>query len=317
MFHRKPDISQKMTVVIITRNRVKELATTLEHIYEMPVKVTVIVVDNHSTDGTLQMVRAQFPQAQLIPLNQNQGALARNIGAERAQTPYIAFCDDDSWWVGDSLVKAVKYFEHYPKVGAITGRILVKKEGKLDPTSAIQSISPLTPRVPMPGPAITTFLGCALIVRRKAYLQAGGYSNLLYFSGEEELLGWDIARKGWGLTYCDDIIGRHFPSKIRDLNRTFRLGSRNKVIRAWLRRPLKQAIKKTFEPEIQSRGIAASLTGWLWGIASIPKILPYRQVVPAWLEEQIEQLEEQNETLAARAAIKQRQHGATQTAAAN
>lgn len=314
MFRHKPDISKQMSVVIITRNRVKELANTLDHLFQMPVTVPVIVVDNNSTDGTLQMIRAQFPQVQLLPLKTNQGALARNVGAAAANTPYIAFCDDDSWWEGDSLVRAIKYFQKYPKVGVITGRILVKKQRKLDPTSAIQSISPLTPRIPMPGPVILSFLGCALIVRKKAYMQAGGYSKLLYFSGEEELLAYDIAASGWGMTYCDDIVGCHFPSKTRDLPRRYRLGSRNKVLRAWLRRPLSQAIKKTLQPEIHSGGELYCLIGWLQGIMQIPRMLKQRQVVPDWLEAQILELEAQNEELAQKAILKQRQHLAAQAA---
>ena len=314
MFNRKPDISDKMTVVMITRNRQQDLFRTLTNLQKLAYKVPIIVVDNNSADGTAQMVRTEFPDVRLVPLKRNQGALGRNVGAKLAATPYIAFCDDDSWWEGDALLKAIEYFEQYPKVGVITGRILVGDSRKLDPTSAVQSISPLEPTVEMPGVPVLGFLGCALIVRRETYFQAGGYSKHLYFSGEEELLAYDILSRGWGMTYCDDIVARHFPSTSRDLGSRFHLGARNKVLRAWLRRPLKQAIAKTLQPELDKRNWMAGLAGWMEGIATIPAIFAHRKVVPTWLEEQILQLEAQNEQLTQLADVKQRRHAAMMAA---
>jgi hypothetical protein len=47
------------------------------------------VVDNGSDDDTATMVRMRFPGAHLISMPHNVGALARNVGAAAAATPYI------------------------------------------------------------------------------------------------------------------------------------------------------------------------------------------------------------------------------------
>jgi GT2 family glycosyltransferase len=306
MFTRQRNLAKHISIVIITRNRSRDLAHTLQQLRSQPVTVPVIVVDNHSTDDTLRVLAEQFPEVKVIPLAENKGALGRNIGVEYAQTPFIAFCDDDSWWEADAYAKALKYFKDYPKVGLIAGRILVKDQKKLDPTSALQSISPLEPTVDMPGPAILGFLGCGVIVRKKAFQQVGGYNDQIYFSGEEELLGIDLAAAGWGLTYCDDIVGYHYPSTIRDMASRYRMGARNVVQAAWLRRPTASALTRTLFMAREGLGNKDKAMGLIQGLTRLPTLLANRQPIPDWLEEQIETLEQQNEAMAAAAEARHR-----------
>ena len=305
MLKGKKDLSNKISVVIITHNRVSTLLETLQNLRSLPEKFPIFVVDNNSTDNTVGSVKTLFPEVNIIALPKNMVALGRNIGVQHAVTPYIAFCDDDSWWDPGSLTKAVEYFEQYPNVGVLAGKILVGKQGRLDHISALQSISPLPARVDMPGPAILGFLGCQLIIRKEAYLQAGGYSEVFYFSGEEELLGWDIVANGWGMTYCHDIVGRHYPSVERSLAMRYRLGSRNTIMRAWMRRPIRQAIKKIFEVQAHSSSGIYDVIGALQGVLSIPKALKHRRVLPSWVEEQIVMLERQQRLLVAESKQKQ------------
>ena len=301
------NLTKQMSVVMITRNRINALRQTLSMLSSLNEKFNIIVVDNASTDNTSALIKQEFPEVKVIPLAKNMGALGRNIGVEAATTPYIAFSDDDSWWEDGALTKAIKYFEEYPKLGVIAGTVLVNQQRKLDPTSALQSVSPLESRENIPGKPVLGFLGCAIIVRTGIFKQVGGYSPHMYFGGEEEMLAWDVAASGWGISYCEDIIAYHYPSSSRDLAFRVRLSTRNKILRAWLRRPISLAIKKTLIPALDSREPSASLLGWLQAVASIPGMIAHRKEVPGWLEAQIVELENQNQQLAARAAQKQKQ----------
>ena len=89
------------------------------------------------------------------------------------------------------------------------------------------------------------FLGCAAVARRQAYLAAGGYSRLLFIGGEEELLAYDLAAIGWAISFRDDVIVHHWPSPARDARRRRSQEIRNRVLVAWLRRPLPRAIGDT------------------------------------------------------------------------
>ncbi len=84
------------TVVIATRNRADELAGTLRELSAMDSPPPVIVLDNGSADHTAE-VAASFDQVRVIRSPRNHGAAARNQGVIAAQTPYVAFSDDDSW----------------------------------------------------------------------------------------------------------------------------------------------------------------------------------------------------------------------------
>jgi len=80
-----------VSVVVASRNRRADLLATLPR-HEAP----VILVDNGSTDGTVDAVRSALPEVQVIPLRRNLGAFARTIGVLAATTAYVAFADDDS-----------------------------------------------------------------------------------------------------------------------------------------------------------------------------------------------------------------------------
>ena len=43
-------------------------------------------------------------------------------------------------------------------------------------------------------------------MRRDAFLSVGGFDPVLFFMGEEDVVAYDLARRGWGLAYCGDVI---------------------------------------------------------------------------------------------------------------
>ncbi|HEV8219223.1 MAG TPA: glycosyltransferase family 2 protein, partial [Streptosporangiaceae bacterium] len=59
------------------------------------------------------------------------------------------------------------------------------------------------------------FLACACVVRKEAFLRAGGFSQLLFFIGEERLLSYDLAAAGWARRYLPDVVAVHEPSATR------------------------------------------------------------------------------------------------------
>jgi GT2 family glycosyltransferase len=273
-------------VVIATRNRVTELCRTLRRLAELPERPPIIVVDNASSDGTPAAVRRQYPAAQVISLERNLGACARNVGVAWAGTRYVAFSDDDSWWEPGSLRQAVTVLDGHPELGLVAARILVGAAGKPDPVNALMAQSPL-PRGNLPGPRVLGFLGCAAVLRRAAFLAVGGFSDLLLFEAEERLLALDLAAAGWPAAYLDDVIARHWPSAVRDTAARARLRQRNEVLIAWLRRPVSVAAAATAGLALRV-GRDPHAGGALTDLVrALPRALGQRRVLPPAVEAQV------------------------------
>ena len=70
-------------VVVLTHNRILDLAATLAHMCALPERPRLVVVDNASTDGTAELVHSRFPDVDLVRLDVNAGAAGRNAGVGR------------------------------------------------------------------------------------------------------------------------------------------------------------------------------------------------------------------------------------------
>lgn len=283
-------LTATVTAVIATRNRRPELCATLERLSALPERPGIIVVDNGSRDGTALAVRRAFPGVELITLRRNLGASARNAGVRRAGTPYVAFSDDDSWWEPGALSTAVAVLEASPRTAVVAAATLVGPDARPDPLNAVMAASPLA-QGSLPGPRLLGFLGCAAVARRQAYLAAGGYSRLLFIGGEEELLAYDLAAKGWPVSYRADVVAHHWPSAVRDAGRRRKQEIRNRVVVAWLRRPLSRAAGDTIRlaraagrDPVAGRALAET-------VLKLPAALLLRQRLPAQVEADIRLLE--------------------------
>lgn len=231
-----------LTIVVLTYNRATELLRTLERLCALPERAPVIVVDNASSDGTPERVAAAFPEVRLVRLARNVGAAGRNAGVAQARTPYVAFSDDDAWWMPGSLARAVEVLERHPRLAAVSARVLVGGEGRVDPASEEMASSPL-PSSGLPGPRLLGFLAGACVFRRSAFLEAGGYERRLFLGAEEKLLAYDLAARGWAIAYLGALTACHYPSLSRERARRAAVLARNELWIAWLRRSLPREIE--------------------------------------------------------------------------
>ncbi|MBY8852153.1 glycosyltransferase, partial [Saccharothrix sp. MB29] len=150
---------------------------------------------DHRRAGAKDPIR-DFPRVRVLALGHNVGASARNRGVRAADTPYVAFCDDDSWWAPGALDRAEELFREHPALGLVAARVVVEPEGREDPVCAEMASSPLGRGGDLPGPRVLGFICCASIVRREAFLRVGGFNPVLFFPGEERLFSWDMAAAG-------------------------------------------------------------------------------------------------------------------------
>ena len=126
---------QSLSIVIITRNTkdlLQGLLTSIER--DSPLKPflkKVIVIDNHSTDGTDSMVHKEFPWVFLVRNDRNRGfAAAANMGISPSEGEYILFLNSDTLLIEGEVAAMVQFMEENSEVG-ICGPQLVYEDMNL------------------------------------------------------------------------------------------------------------------------------------------------------------------------------------------
>ncbi|MDQ2723473.1 MAG: glycosyltransferase [Actinomycetota bacterium] len=275
----------RVSVVMMTRDRREQALRALTQLTALPEAPPIIVVDNGSADGTADAVRDTFPAVTVLSPGHNLGAAARTLGVRAAATPYVAFSDDDSWWAPGALRRAADHFDATPRLGLLAARLLVGPQEQLDPVCPEMAESPLGQQPDLPGPSVLGFLACGAVVRRRAYLQVGGFHPVVFFCGEETVLAQDLAAAGWGLSYVDDVVAHHHPEAGPERGHRRRLQTRNALLSVWLRRPFPVALARTAKALRVERPAVADLARLL------PAALAARQPLPVQVERQVRCLE--------------------------
>ena len=109
--------------------------------------------------------------------------------------------------------------------------------------------------------------------------------------GEEELLAYDPASKGWAISYRANVVACHWPSPVRDARRRRKQEIRNRTLVAWLRRPLPRAAGDTVRlarTAVRDPVAGRALTET---VLKLPAALLRRRLLPAQVEADIRLLE--------------------------
>ena len=298
----------RVSVVVLTCDRAAELVRTLEQLQRLPERPRIIVVDNGSRDDTALRLARRFPSVERVDAGGNRGAAGRNAGVARVDTPYVAFCDDDTWWAPGALARAADLLDAHPRVGVVAARVQVGEEERLDPACQRMAASPLE-AAGLPGPSLVAFMAGAAVMRTDAFRAAGGYEPRLFLGAEEALLGLDLLTRGWHIVYAADVVTHHHPSAARDAQRRRVLLARNRLWIAWLRLPWAAAwaetasvLRGTSTAGVRGAALARALLGLAW-------VLRRRRPVPPEVAEMHRRVFRPAPPAAARAAEWRRRLG--------
>jgi len=195
----------------------------------------VIVVDNASTDGSVEMVREEFSDVHLIANAQNRGfPAANNQGVAVAQGRYVLLLNPDTEVLGDALVTMVAFADAHPDVGVLGPQLL-------DPDGSVQSsrrrfptlltaffestwLQPYAPRRLLERyyaldrsddatQDVDWVKGAALMARREAVEQVGPMDEGFFMYSEE--LDWcrRFREAGWRVVYLPSARIIHHEGK--------------------------------------------------------------------------------------------------------
>jgi len=285
----------QVAVAIITRNRREQLLATLVRLRALPERPQLLVVDNASSDGTADAVRARHPDVDVLALEENRGAAARNAAVRALATPCVAFADDDSWWEPGALTRAAGLLAAHRQLGLLAARVLVGPQRRLDPTCTAMAASPLADAggSAVPGVPVLGFVACGAVVRRTAFLQVGGFDARYGIGGEERLLAGDLVAADWLVRYDERLVVRHWPPPASPGRRAERIADvvRNDVWSAWLRRPARRLPAATLRALKDGGASWQALRGGGAALRGLPWIVRERRPHPAAVEAALRHLE--------------------------
>ncbi len=92
----------------------------------------IIVVDNGSTDGSVAMIRKEFPNVKIVENKANLGfAKGNNQARKIAKGKYVLFLNTDTIVYPNTLRETVDYLENHKEIGALTCKVVLAN-GELD-----------------------------------------------------------------------------------------------------------------------------------------------------------------------------------------
>ena len=183
----KPTVS----LVISVWNRKQDLRENLATIRQQTMPADqVIVVDNNSSDGTPEMVIAEFPEVQLIRMpHSNYGACETfNVGFSSAKGEFVGILDDDVILPVTFVADMVNKFREEPETTAILSPKVVEPEM---PDWYLTSESINRERY------LSTFRGCGSMARADAIRKANWYDIRFFIFGNERDLTTRLLNLGY------------------------------------------------------------------------------------------------------------------------
>ena len=112
-----------LSIIIVSYNAADFLKECIESIKKNTKKLNyeIIVIDNTSSDNSVEMVMKEFPQVSVIESRENLGfSKANNLGTEKSKGRYVLFLNPDTVIYKDSLFKMVKFMDEHRDAGAAT-----------------------------------------------------------------------------------------------------------------------------------------------------------------------------------------------------
>ncbi|GAB4314186.1 MAG: glycosyltransferase [Bacteroidales bacterium] len=217
----------KLSVIIVSYNVCHFLEQCLLSVQTAMKGVDgeVWVVDNHSADGSVAMVRKRFPEVKVIANKENRGfSYANNQAIEKSAGEYVLLLNPDTVVEEDTFQKVVSYMDNHPEAGALgvkmfdgNGKFLPEsKRGLPTPMVAFYKIfglSALFPKSKTFGRYHLGFLnpdeihevdvlsGAFMLLRRSALEKTGLLDETFFMYGEDIDLSYRIQKAGYKNIY--------------------------------------------------------------------------------------------------------------------
>lgn len=226
----------KLSIIIVNFNVKAFLQNCLLSVRKALEKIPseIIVVDNASDDGSVEIIKKNFPDVKIIELSENLGfSKANNIGLKIAKGEYICLLNPDTIVEEDTLNTMIRFMESHPEAG-MAGCKILNPDGTFQlacrrsfPTpwvafTKIFGLSALFPKSKLFARYNLTYLdenqtyevdaisGSFMFLRKDVYEKVGGLDESFFMYGEDLDWCFRIKKAGFKIYYVHSTKIIHF-----------------------------------------------------------------------------------------------------------
>jgi GT2 family glycosyltransferase len=224
-----------VAILIVSYNTEDLLRESLRSVYEQrgSLRQQVIVVDNGSVDASVNMIRSEFPDVELIDAKENLGfARGVNLAATRAKAEFLLLLNPDTVVLDRALERLLQFARSNPGHGLYGGRAL-KRDGSLELSScwALPTVWSMTcfalglstafrhtrwfdPEAMAEWRRDTVrevgiITGCLLLAPNDAWRKLGGFDERYFMYGEDADLAFRARQAGFRPVICPEACIIH------------------------------------------------------------------------------------------------------------
>ena len=229
-----------LSIIIVNWNLKDILRDCLNSIYEktLGMRFEIIIVDNSSSDGSVEMVRAEFPQVKLVASAENLGfGKANNLALQSTTGRYIGLLNPDTVLLNDAFCMMISKLEGEPEIG-IVGPKLLTSNGTIQEPCARKLVtlrtfiprmligrmltSPLGTHLPPAeydiSQAVECISGACMVMRREILTDERIFDPQFFMYAEDIDLCYEIVHRGWRVFYLSEALVMHYGGESVDQN---------------------------------------------------------------------------------------------------
>lgn len=231
----------KLSFIIITWNGKQLLADCLKSIssYVGRPDMEILVVDNGSTDGTVDFLKSQYPTIRLFQQSENRGvAAARNVALKEAKGDYLFIIDNDLVLNDAAVDGMLEFIENNPDVG-VCGCLLRDAHGFVQPSAKkYPGIWMKLRNIIRSGKYNYTYdlmtctepfepvyiIGACQLVRRTAFEEVGLLDEHIFYGPEDADFCLRMSAKNWKVIFLPQFEMVHLCQRVTNKRVFSRLG---------------------------------------------------------------------------------------------
>jgi GT2 family glycosyltransferase len=224
-----------LSITIVNMDGIQYTEPLLESIRKEMAEITfeVLVVDNNSSDNSVDLLKSRFPWVRLVESKATQGfAVNQNMAIRQSRGRYVVILNNDMLLLDNAFKRMVEFMDHHPEVGAVgpklvnpDGSFQIGPRGRLTPWSwgSVElELSKLFPKSRLFGSFFMTYwdpdrscmmetaMGACMMVRREVIEQVGLLDEHIFFGTDDLDWSYRIRKAGWKLAYLADISIIHY-----------------------------------------------------------------------------------------------------------